>query len=140
MLNEISRVTKNILISSGTEIEGPNMRGRYLELRQEMDQTYKDRGLAGGENVLAKIITPAEIVIVIEETQSLAADEEIEYLEKRRSSTTLDTPEITHKAIIDVLKSSFSGRTLQRTRKGAGLCLESRQSNKDVVIPFSFQG
>jgi len=117
VLGEIRRITKKILVSSGAQSDGLNMRLKYLELRQEMDHSFTERGLKDGETTLATMLPPDKTLKASDGVETIKMDEEIEYFEKRGSAITLDTPEQTHKAIIDVLKSSYSGKKLQRARR-----------------------
>jgi SAM-dependent methyltransferase len=118
VLREVSRLTKHVLISSGADGDGLNMRLKYLELRREMDLSFSERGLENGESTLAKkILKPDEVVVASEKKESINADEELEYFQNRGSAITLDTPEDAHRRIMDALRSSYAGTTIQRTRK-----------------------
>ena len=117
VLSEVIRLTKNILISSGADGDGLNMCLKYLELRREMDPTFSERGLENGESTLAKIVEPDEVVVASKRIESINADEEIDYFQNRRSAITLDTPEDAHRKIMDALRSSYAGTTIQSTRK-----------------------
>ena len=117
VVKEICRVTKNVLIASGVEVEGFSVRWQYYQMRQELDKAFQEDGLAGGENELAKIIPPARTIIASEHPESIEADREIQFLENRGSSDSLETPTEIHKKIIENLKKEYAGKTFPRRRK-----------------------
>ena len=116
ILQEITRVAKNILVSSGTEWpNSPDIRIEYLHLRRELDSTFEERGLENGEFTLTKLVKPTETIRATERSESIKMDDVLNYFENRGSAITLDTPEKAHREIMGVLKKEYSGIVLERT-------------------------
>ena len=115
VVRESARVATDTVISAVETAEGTNLRDAYLELRNQMG--YPLVRFERGERGLEDRVKPLSATMVTETERRWSADEEIQHLLERGQSLTWDVPEEVHRRIIDTLRSTYGGQTLQTRGK-----------------------
>jgi ubiquinone/menaquinone biosynthesis C-methylase UbiE len=108
-LQEICRVTKEIMVSTFYSSKNP-IREAYNRLIQ--DSGYSTRRPGKGTNTLKELVKPTKSVFV--SSYQTTADERLEYLNRRASSSQWAIPEDVNEKAVDELRRKFTGKRLSQ--------------------------
>jgi ubiquinone/menaquinone biosynthesis C-methylase UbiE len=112
VLNEIGRVTQDVVVSTVGRGEGLNVRELYLRLREAHGVPL--RRFNEDTEGLRSTLRPMEVYPVSDRIVESKTDESITYFAERKSSITWDVPEAIHDQIIKTIRSGHGGRILRQ--------------------------
>ena len=112
VVGEEGQVTRRVVVAEVEGREGFSPRSRYLELRKAMG--YPLDRFNDGEAGLRRVIPPATIKLVGDYLTDIHLHEEIDSLDKRRSSVSWDVPAEVNDKIIQRLHSENPEKTIRR--------------------------
>lgn len=131
---EIGRVSRRMVLSviARSVSGGAPLTGEYSRVRARLG--FPLNRLEGAEGALLQNLRPRETIRVIEYSEKVYLDEEIEYLENHGSSRTWGLPEPIHRKIMAELKPRFAGKSEQRTQS-VTLAIWSPDQFRDSAVP-----